>query len=127
MVAIVRIGRNQQEASMCRSALSTQYSVLGSHSRRGSFGLEKAAIGFGEAAGAEDLGEQGLGGFGQVAFQNRGDGVFDGIFDAFQLNSAVLDDRVGSPRVAVARLADAAGIDDQLVADFEDIRMMRMA
>src|SRR5262249_9485848 len=91
------------------------------------FGFVLAAVGLGESPGAEDLGEQSLGRFGQVAFKHRADGLFDGIFDAFDFRAVVLNDGVGSARVAVAGLPDATGIDHQLVADFQDEGSMRVS
>ena len=55
------------------------------------------------------------------------DGILDGIFHPFDIDFVVFDDGVGSPRVAVARQADAAGVDDELVAHFQNIGLMRMA
>ena len=55
------------------------------------------------------------------------DRLLDRVLDPLQLDVVVLDDRVGRARVAVARLADAAGVDDQLVADLQHVGLVRVA
>src|SRR5262249_12398523 len=45
----------------------------------------------------------------------------DGVLYALQLDLEVLDDGVACTGVAIPGLADTAGIDDQLAADFKDI------
>src|SRR5436309_12674053 len=66
----------------------------------------------GRASAAEDLGQHLLGPVGQGAGPDRGDGILDRVLDAAQLDLSVLDHSVGGPGVAVARLADAARVDD---------------
>lgn len=64
------------------------------------------------AAGAEDA-------FGEIdhrllqaGLSHLAEGGFDVVLDAAELNAAVFDDGVGAAGVAVARLANAAGVED---------------
>src|SRR5262245_5959326 len=91
---------------------------------RRAIGLVPSAVGLGRSAGAKHFDQKRLGSFLKIAFQYRTHGIFDRVFDAFELDALIVDHRVRSTRVAVAGLADAAGIDDQLVADFEHVGMV---
>ena len=55
------------------------------------------------------------------------DRIFNGIFHSFNIDFVVFDNRVRSTRVAVARQADAAGVDNEFVAYLQNIRLMRVA
>ena len=68
-----------------------------------------------------------MAGSGSDALLNGLHRVLDRVLDALQLDAVVLDDGVGGARVAVARLADAAGVDDQLVADLQHVGVVRVA
>src|SRR5262249_12605564 len=73
------------------------------------------------------LGEQGLGLLGQGAVLDIVDGDLDRVLDALDLDAGVLDDGVRGARVAVARLADTAGVDNELVPDLEYVGQGRVA
>ncbi len=75
----------------------------------------------------EDVQEHLLGGVRQSAFLNCPESVLNGILNAFELYFVVFDHGIGSARVAVARLPNASGVDDEFVADFEDVRVMGVA
>src|SRR6516164_1501353 len=79
------------------------------------------------AGGPENLGEHFLGLVGQRALLNRPHGLIDRVSDALELDAIVIDYSVSGAGVAVARLADASGIDDQPLPHLEHVRLMSMA
>src|SRR5439155_11677382 len=58
---------------------------------------------------------------------DRPHGFLDWVFDALELDLHVFDDSVGTARIAVPRHAEAARIDHELVADFENVGFMGVA
>src|SRR5947209_8306512 len=75
----------------------------------------------GRTAGTED-GHELL--FGAVRQRTGPDGVhrlLNGICDPLAIDRVALDDCKGGPRIAVARLADAARVDDQLFAHLQNV------
>src|SRR4051794_7005263 len=96
------------------------FRVLGTH-------FESVAVRFGKAAGAEHLGEQRLGRFGQGAFLNRPDRRLDVVLDALQFDAIVFNDSIRGTRVPVAWLPHAAGVNHERLTDFQDIGMVSMA
>src|SRR5262249_34801691 len=79
------------------------------------------------AADAQDVRQVGLGLVRQAAFLDDLHRSLDGVLDPLELYAVVLDDGVAGARVAVPGLAQAAGVDDELVPDFEYVRLVRMA
>ena len=52
-------------------------------------------------------------------FAHEGEGLVDVVGDFFELDFSVFDDGVAGPGVAVAGLADAAGVDDAEATGFD--------
>src|SRR2546423_640787 len=77
--------------------------------------------------GAEHFGEEVLRRVRQRAVAHGVERLLDGVLDALEVDGVALDDGARGPRVAVARLADAAGVDDQFLADLQDVRLVRVA
>ena len=75
---------------------------------------------------AEAFGEQSLGAIGEFGSFDPRDRLFDGVFDPFDLDPAVLDDRVRGAGVAVARHAHASGIENDDVSNTNIELQMRM-
>ena len=96
--------------------------------------LGSVAFGVRQASLAEILGVEPLGPIGEHRRIRPGDRLLDRVVDALQVDPAVVDHGVGGPGVAVSRLADAAGVqnDDPAgdevelhvrVADADDVRL----
>src|SRR5262249_15204665 len=62
----------------------------------------------------------------QRALLDAAHGPLDVVRDAFQRALAVLPDGVAGARIAVARQADAARVDDHAPAGIEQVRLVRM-
>src|SRR5262245_28469907 len=89
--------------------------------------LDLLRFGARQAAEAEALRQDRLGEWRQGAHLDAADRLFDRVGDALQLDAAVVDDGVGGPRVAVAGLTDAAGVEDDGRTDPEVELHVRVA
>lgn len=103
-------------------------------------GLHKAELAFGRvvvgvgvavwelhAAVAEALGEQRFGAFGHRGGLDPRDGLFDRVFDAFQLDASTFDHGISGTRVAIAGHADAARVEDGGLSRLDEELLMGVA
>ena len=77
-------------------------------------------------ARAKGLAEHGFGLVGQCAFLDDADRFFNRIGNALDFHPMILDDDIGSARITIPRLADAAGVNNEFIPDFQNIGLVRM-